>query len=247
MYKNFSLRQPRDWWNTLALSGAAVIVVVGMIGSSACSFRSHRAVSASTPRTPDSANSAGASVPKSVFDAGEYGENIYDYAKVNDWQRAGDKLAALKDAVRKVRADVKNQSATVDRLDAEAAALDGAVTAKDRQAAMRTANQVTRDVAEMTTAYKLSVPVEVSKLDYCGRELEIWAEAKDTNKLQATVREMRRTWNALRPSVESIRGAEAKKFDGLVVQVEAAKAPADYSRLAKVVLDEVDNLEKVFH
>ncbi len=79
-----------------------------------------------------------------------------------------------------------------------------------------------------------------------GRELEIWDEAKDASKLQATAREMRKTWDAVRPSIEAKNPAVAKKFEGLVAQVEAAKAPADYAKVAKPVLDEVDNLEKVF-
>ena len=40
--------------------------------------------------------------------------------------------------------------------------------------------------------------------------------------------------------------AEAKKFEALIAQVESAKAPADYANVAKPVLDEVDNLEKLF-
>lgn len=39
---------------------------------------------------------------------------------------------------------------------------------------------------------------------------------------------------------------EAAVFDGLVVKTEAAKTPADYAKLAAPILDEVDNLEKVF-
>ena len=111
---------------------------------------------------------------------------------------------------------------------------------------MLAANLITRDVSEMSAAYKVIVPVEVVLLDYYGRELEIWAEAQDTSKLQATAREMRKTWNAVRPSIEAKNPAVAKKFEGLVAQVEAAKAPADYAKVAKPVLDEVDNLEKVF-
>jgi uncharacterized protein YcbX len=148
--------------------------------------------------------------------------------------------------VKNVRAAVQNQSAAVDRLDTNVAALDRAVTAKDRQAAMREANQVTLDVANMTTAYKLIVPVEVTRLDYYGRELEVWAQAQDANKLQATAREMRRTWDSLRPSVEKHKATEAKRFDALVAQVESARAPADYARVATPVLNEVDNLEKLF-
>jgi len=48
-----------------------------------------------------------------------------------------------------VRTGVKNQSAAVDRLDKNVAALDRAVTGKNRQAAMREANQVTFEVADI--------------------------------------------------------------------------------------------------
>ena len=96
--------------------------------------------------------------------------------------------------------------------------LDFAVAVKDRQTAMREANRVTLDVANMTTAYSLSVPVEVNRLDYYGRELEIWVEAKDTDRLQATARDMRQM-NTLRSSVESHSAAEAKKFGALVAKV----------------------------
>src|SRR5438309_7285137 len=100
-----------------------------------------------------------------------------------------------------LRAELENQSAAVDRLDMNVAALDRAVAMKDRQATMQEANQVTLHVANMTTAYKLSAPVEVTKLDYYGRELEVWAQAKDANKLQATAREMRQAWDSLRPTI----------------------------------------------
>ena len=242
-------REPRDWWNMVALGVVAVIVFL-MIWLSACSSGSpgpagtNKAV---TPPTASSALTTQASVPTSLANAGEYGENVYDYAKANDWKNANIKVAALRDAVKKVRTDVKNQSAAVDSLDAKAAALDRAVTAKDRQAAMREANQVTFEVADMTAAYKLSVPVEVTRLDYYGRELEVWTQAQDANKLQATAREMRRTWDSLRPTIETHSTTEAKKFDALVVRVESAKTPAEYARVATPVLDEVDNLEKLFH
>jgi hypothetical protein len=76
--------------------------------------------------------------------------------------------------------------------------------------------------------------------------LEVWAQAQDANKLQATAREMRQTWDGLRPSIETRSATEAKKFDGLIVRVESARTPAEYARIATPVLDEVDNLEKLF-
>jgi hypothetical protein len=248
--------QPRDWWNTVALGVAAVIVFL-MIWLSACSSPSssatqtNNAATGNAPATPPPAyagasKTAVESVPQALADAGEYGENVYDAAKANDWKTANAKLASLKEAATQVHADAGKQVAAEDRLDANVAALAGAVSAKDRPAVMREANQVTFDVANMTAAYKLSVPVEVTRLDYYGRELEVWAQATDTNKLQATAREMRQTWDALRPSIEAKSATEAKKFEALVARVESAKTPADYARVATPVLNEVDNLEKLF-
>ena len=242
-------KEPRDWWNTVAL-GLLPVIVFFMILMNACSSGSPGVTKTNKAVTPPPASSVRTteeSVPTSLSNASEYGENIYDYAKANDWKNAGAKLAALKDEVKQVRTDVKNQSSAVQQLDTHVAAVDRAVTAKDRKATMREANQVTLDVANMASAYKLSVPVEVTKLDYYGRELEVWAQAQDANKLQATGRDMRQTWDSLRPTITAKSATETKKFDSLVAQVESVKKPADYARVATPVLNEVDNLEKLFH
>jgi len=217
---------------------------------SACSSGSPGAAdtnkAAAPPASPSAAVTTNENVPTALANAGEYGENVYDYAKANGWKNAEVKFTALRDAVKTVRTDIKDKSQAVDRLEANVATLDRAVTAKDRQATMREANQVTLQVADMTAAYKLSVPVEVTRLDYYGRELEVWAQAQDVNKLQTTAREMRQTWDTLRPSIEARSATEARKFDGLVARVESATTAADYARVATPVLNEVDNLEKLF-
>jgi hypothetical protein len=247
MNRVLATRQSHDWWNTTAPAGVAVIAFL-MIWLNACSSSSQNKTSntAATTAAASSVNTTGASVPASLANAGEYGENVYDYAKANDWKNAEVKLAALKDAVKNVSTDVKGQSAAVNLLDTNVTTLSRAVTAKDRQATMRDANQVTLDVANTSTAYKLSVPVEVTKLDYYGRELEVWAQAKDANKLRETARDLRQTWDSLRPLIETHSTTEAKKFDALVAQVESAKTPAASAHVATLVLNEVDNLEKLF-
>ena len=191
-------------------------------------------------------NTAGESVPTSLTYTGEYGESVFEYAKANDWNSAKLKLEALRKSAKDVSTDVKNQSDAKDSLDEHVAALGIAVAVKDRQTAMREANRVTLDVANMSTTYKLIVPVEVMRLDYYGRELEIWTEAKDTDRLKATAREMRREWNALRSLVEARSAAEAKKFGALVAQLESAKTTSDYATDATLVLNEMDKLEELF-
>jgi hypothetical protein len=98
----------------------------------------------------------------------------------------------------------------------------------------------------MIAVYRPPVPVEVTRLDYSGRELEIWAEANDVPKLQETARAMRREWDAVRSAVEARSVVKAERFAALVARVEKARTPAEFARLATPVLDEVDNLEKVF-
>lgn len=248
----------RNWWKGFGIGLLAVIACLMIwlnVRPHAASSAGHsnqaaaRATStqAAAPASAGAAVTTEGGVPQSLANAGEYGENVYDYAKANDWKNADVKLAALGGAVTKVRADVTNKSGAVEGLDGKVTALERAVTARDRQSAMREANQVTLEVANMSTAYKLSAPVEVTRLDYYGRELEVWAQAQEANKLQATAREMRRTWESLRPSVEVKSATQAKKFEALVAQVEGARAPADYGRAAAPVLKEVDNLEKLFH
>lgn len=254
MASTIRTRQPRDWWNTIAL-GVLVVIICLMIGLNACMSSSRNTgnqtvvtaqPSAPVPQNASSPLTLHESVPASLANAGEFGENVYDYAKANDWKNANVKLTALREAVTNVGRDVKNQSAAIDGLNQKVGNLDHAVIARDRQAAMREANQVTVDVAQMTTAYKLRVPVEVTRLDYYGRELEIWAQAGDANKLQTTARELRQTWDSLRPAIASHSAAEVKKFDALVARVESSKNLGDYARVATPVLDEVDNLEKLF-
>lgn len=250
--------EKKDGARIFAFGGMAVVAIILVMGASACTSSStnkanmaNTALSATpanvTASASPMANTTPGTVPTSLANAGEYGENIYDYVKANDWAKAGTKLTSLKDAAKQIRTAVTNASAGEDKLDANIAVLDKAVAAKDRQAALREANQVTLDVADMTAPFKPPVPIEVTRLDYQGRELEVWAAAKDAGKLKSTADEMQQTWNALRPQIESHNGAaEAKKFGDLVARVEAAKTPDEYARLAKPVLDEVDNLEKVF-
>ncbi|AFY91277.1 hypothetical protein [Chroococcidiopsis thermalis] len=186
-------------------------------------------------------------VPAALSQVGEYGESIYDMAKINNWTKATANLNSLQSAAKQLDAQIDGKSQAVAQLNSSIAALSQAVNAKDRQSAMRDANQVTLIAAKMTVPFEPKVPVEVTLLDYYGRELDIWAAQGNTAKLRTTTGEMRRTWNALRPSILARGGsAQVKKFDTLITRIEAAKSTSEYGRLATPILDEVDNLEKVF-
>lgn len=182
-------------------------------------------------------------VPTALTDAGEFGENIYDAAKANDWKTANVKLTELKTAAQKM-ADEKIGSA---EFEATLGKLEKAIAGKEKTATLIEANQITLEVADLTAKYNPKVPVEVVKLDFYGRELEIWAAAKDEAKLQETAKLIRQSWDAVRATIEAKGGKrEAAAFENLVVKTDQARSSADYAKLAAPILDEVDNLEKVF-
>jgi hypothetical protein len=185
--------------------------------------------------------------PASLVDVGEHGENIYDLTKAKDWANVGQKIKALEDAAKKLGSDLKGQEAGQKRLGTALKALRKAITAKDEQATMREANKVTLIAADLIEPFNPEVPAAVTRLDYYGRELEIWVLAKDTTRLKATGDAMRKAWEKLQPAVKTKGGnAEAKRFNDLMGKVASAKAVDDYARITTPILDEVDNLEKVF-
>ena len=188
---------------------------------------------------------AGGVVPPAIVLVGEIAEDMYDLSKARDWPKADRKLVAMEDAARRLPGDVgPNQRK---QLDASVAATAEAVRARQRLAAMREANEVTRIVAQITTPFEPRVPVEVALLDYYGRTLEIGATASDMILLRTTAREIRETWAKVRPLVRArAKLDEVGRFDRLLGDIEAAASPRAYAVLAARELDEVDKLERVF-
>jgi hypothetical protein len=189
-------------------------------------------------------------VPTSVTQVGEYGENIYDAAQTKKWTQASANLASLKDAAKRLDNETTmgiNENPNEDQLDGTLTALDKSVGAKEQLATMREANGVTLLAANLSKPFNPPVPVQVNLLDYYGRQLEIGVAAKDMTQLKQTANNITGTWSALRSVVES-RGAsaEVQKFDNLVAKVETTNSVAQYGSLATPILNQVDNLEKVF-
>jgi hypothetical protein len=184
-------------------------------------------------------------VPVSLSKVGESSESIYDTAKAGDWTKASAHLAPLRTATQQLRTDTKGVKTP--QLDKSITALNKAIVMKNRQAAMHEANQVTLIAAKLTRQFEPKVPVEITLLDYYGRELEIWSAAGNAAKLKTTASDLRQTWNVVCPSVQKYGGKDqVQQFSTLLARVDSAKTPSDYGRLATPVLDAVDHLEQVF-
>lgn len=190
-------------------------------------------------------------VPGGVAGVGHHGENVYDMAKAGKWPAARASTDSLRAAMAAIpdtgAAQTRSARSARAQLETTLASLDRAVTSRNSTDALRASNQVTELGARLAAPYNPRVPADVTLLDYYGRELEVWAAAKDMDKLRSTAAAMRQTWDALRAQLEARGGgAEAGRFESLVARVQNATTPAAYGALAGPVLAEVDNLEAVF-
>ena len=114
-------------------------------------------------------------VPVALIDAGEFGENIYDAAKGDDWKTAEAKLNDLKTSVEKL----DQEKIGSEKLDVTLGNLEKLISAKNKKGTLLQSNKFTFDAADLTAKYDTKIPIEVTKLDFYGRELEIWAGEKD--------------------------------------------------------------------
>jgi hypothetical protein len=190
-------------------------------------------------RAADSTQSAG--VPSAVADVGTHGEDLYDQAKAASWTKAATIMDSLDRSVSSLKPNEQAELAGV--IDT----LHRAIAARQREAALEASNRVTFIGAKLTEAYHPKMPADIVRLDYYGRELEIWAARKNMAKLASTAAELRRTWEAVKPIEISNGGAAAAaRTDSLMSRLAAAKSPADYAKIATPILDVVDELEKPF-
>ncbi len=225
----------------------AAVVVAGVLAATAagCGAMAQGSQGIGQPAVTRPQTSAPATVPRPLIGAGEYAENVYDAAKAKDWQAADAKLAALKNTT----AQLGGTPGVGDpgTLRADTAALEKAVGARDRQAALLASNEVTFDAANLGAVFDNPVPVAVTKLDYYGRQVEVQAASGDTVALGQTAADTRKSWASVRSQVVNNGGtAEARTFDGLVARLQRANAPDQYGKVATPILDQVDYLEKVF-
>ena len=80
---------------------------------------------------------------------------------------------------------------------------------------MQEANQITLIAANLTEPFHPQVPVDIMRLDYDGRELELWSAVKNEAKLKEAADALKKTWDKARPSEKKHGGtAEARHSMG---------------------------------
>jgi hypothetical protein len=235
----------------------APVVLVLLLGAAACvtdgesgeQDEAAERAAATSARPAVAVADAGVvlTVPQAVESLGNSAEDAYDQAKLGNWARALDAVDSLRASADRLTPASGESTPSVTDVRASVDALARSVTAHDRPSALREANGLTALGARLSQSYHPQVPVDVTMLDYYGRELEIWSSANDLPRLHATAAALRSSWDAVHPAVIARGGtAESAQFEALVQRVEVARTAAAFGATATPVLDAVDVLEAVF-
>jgi hypothetical protein len=185
--------------------------------------------------------------PPALEQLGEHAEDLYDQLQAANWTKAAADYAWFKTGLQELEKTPGPAPQSRQDITAAVGKLGQEIKAKRQQAAMAAANRVTWLVMQTSSSYKLPVPIAVGQLDYYGRELQVWSLSKDKQRLATTVADLTKTWQSLKPQVLARGGhQQATQFDKLVAQLQQTTDPGALNKLATPILDEVDNLEKVF-
>ena len=175
-------------------------------------------------------------------------EDIFDLAAAGKMDRIAKRLETLKKNVTSIGyLQGPSNSMLLPRLGQAIFDLEQANINRDRIDTMRYANRITLIVATVAIPLKPCIPTEVSLLDYNGRELEIWSEAKKPEKLSNIVMRMHLAWQTLMPKLSEHNGIkELKRFSEIMGRLELARTPEEYGRLSRQASVEIDAMKGVF-
>lgn len=211
-----------------------------------------QAASAPSPVKQQSPPSEGASranfVETEMDSLAGCAEDIFNLALNGNHERAEKRMDGLKKkAAALERIQDEANLILLPRLRRTISDLEKALAAKSHLDTMRYANRITLIAATVAVPYKPRIPTEVSLLEYNGRELEIWSEAKRVDKLSGIAIRMHLAWQTLMPRlIENNGGKELKYFSDLMRRLEQARTAEEYDRMSKQILAGTTVLEAVF-
>lgn len=204
---------------------------------------------------PALAQSAGGVVPGPVSYVAEKAEDAIDLYQKQDWADAKtivDGIVQREDAVSEALA--RQHMPASSRYTFEYLVFRLQELTKRRsdpiQAAL-IANQMTALTGDLEARYPHTVPEQVGRMDYLGREIALLAAVPDSHGLtERRVTELAATWSQLRPAIvdrSPTTGDEiAVQVDHIVNALKKGGTNEQMATHARQILDFVDEIENLY-
>ncbi len=182
-------------------------------------------------------------VPLPIRETSRYAELTYDAVRAFEWKDAFRIFGELKTSAGAVATETFGDSTTVDALGETTHALEHSILDRVRPTALWESNLVTLLAANLAEAYHPLVPVDVDRLGYHARAVQIGAMEGDDALIAREGEALDRNLKSVRAVVaDYVRPARLQQLDALVTELRAARADPERIRLADDVLREVGAL-----
>lgn len=189
----------------------------------------------------------------SELDALESGaEDIIDQINSGDWAQAQSTVNAMKQYLADLEPSFRAAGvpeALVNEIRTRLTMLEAQVRAKNAHAAKVQANAITRVIPDIYDHYRVTVPTDLGRLDYLGREILLNVEKGDWAAARNTAAEVLRIWTRLKPTLNAAAQKSAADFESTVNALIADVGRQDSAattRDANALLDKVDVLEQAY-
>jgi hypothetical protein len=124
-----------------------------------------------------------------------------------------------------------------------------ALSAQDSQQSRFAANQLFGIVSEQRARLGTrGVPIELQRLGFLIREIDIWKQANDAEMLQVRLTSLKDTWKEIRPMIIARRNGieQAKVFDGMLEKLVALDISQDFVAIVSDLNKEFERLNNLF-
>ncbi len=218
------------------------------------SSKSQAPVSSPPPPVTDKAGGNGKRIQTNLAQAQELLVNLAAAITVNDWATAQQLFSNFESKTRQLPApQLQNPDISPllrDFFELYKVQLERAIVEQNVQQAEITTNQLYGILGEQLARFSTSaVSLELQRLRFLVRELELWGRVGDEKMLQVRAGALREAWwQDARPlMLARHRGAgPVKNFDQLIQQLTAASTLPEFVALVPEFSKELDQIDNLF-
>lgn len=180
-------------------------------------------------------------------------EDIIGDVTNNDWTAAQSKVNNMKTNFSNLKPMLVSASVeanTIDKLSSAINGLENAINAKKSYDSRVQANQVSKYIPDVYDYYTVTIPTDVSRLDYLGREIILNVENSDWSSASGNYKNASILWDTLKVKMNST--TYKKDINSFQSNMNALKAAIDKkdstetTSQANAFLENVDTLEADF-
>jgi hypothetical protein len=194
-------------------------------------------------------------LPESVFFISEKAEEVIDLYLKKDWTGAEKAVAGIAQHEEKVvQAFRHNQmpSSTADQFSYLIFQVqDLSKEKKNPILAALTANQITALLIDLQRFYATTMPLEIPRMDYLGREIVLLASVPNNfGLLERRIAELLETWDNLKPVIQAKQTPKAAEVASQVSQaittLKSERTSSQFIKNGNHILDLIDKLEELY-